>query len=154
MAAEHGWWRAVLAWAARHLPEHVIPRPDGTPYLHRYVLRRGHDRWSVYLHHFVGSDPDALHNHPADRGVSLVLAGGYWEDRYGAWNPRTGRFPIHEAFRRPGQLTWLDALTYHRIRIRPGQTAWTLFFRSARVQCWGFKTPTGVFRVAGGPTGR
>jgi hypothetical protein len=72
----------LLAWLERVLPKTTIT-VNGKPYLTRCYLF-GKDRaWgNVYLHHFHSSDQgDELHNHPWVWGLSLVLAGGYSEER-------------------------------------------------------------------------
>ena len=49
--------------------------------------------WHAYLHRFVNSDPDrGLHDHPWNRAVSLVLTGGYDEQRPTAGDP--GRISV------------------------------------------------------------
>lgn len=75
--------RAVLRFVAKFLPCRRIVGGDKTLYLSRYtVLRIPFTTRSVYLHCFHRSDEDRdLHNHPWDKSVSLVLWGGYVEER-------------------------------------------------------------------------
>jgi hypothetical protein len=71
-----------LRWLESRLPKTTIT-VNGKPYLTRCYLF-GKDRtWgNIYLHHFHSSDQgDELHNHPWVWGLSLVLAGGYYEER-------------------------------------------------------------------------
>ncbi|MGE5154701.1 MAG: hypothetical protein ACM3ST_11875 [Bdellovibrio bacteriovorus] len=122
----------LYAISAR-LPCRFIDGDGGGPYLERYYLL-GVLGWHLYLHRFVDSDPDrGLHDHPWDRALSLVLVTGYDEIRS---DPRGGA-----ATRRslgPWRLNWLRGDDFHRVVLRPGQTAWTLFLHGPRTKGWGF----------------
>jgi len=116
------------------LPCRFIDGEGGEPYLERYYLF-GAFGWHAYIHRFVDSDPDrGLHDHPWGRAVSLVLAGGYDELR-----PSGGdlRQPVARHLR-PGRLNWLRGQDYHRVVLRAGRPAWTLFLHGPRVKGWGF----------------
>jgi hypothetical protein len=125
--------RLLFRLTAR-LPCRFIDGEGGEPYLERYYLF-GAFGWHAYIHRFVDSDPDrGLHDHPWGRAVSLVLAGGYDELR-----PQGGD-PGHPAVRRlrPGRLNLLRGADYHRVVLRNGHPAWTLFIHGPRVKGWGF----------------
>jgi hypothetical protein len=125
--------RLLFRLTAR-LPCRFIDGERGEPYLERYYLL-GAFGWHAYLHRFVHSDPDrGLHDHPWDRAVSLVLAGGYDELRADEGDvERTRRRQI-----RPGRLNFLRGADFHRIVLRAGRPAWTLFLHGPRVKGWGF----------------
>src|SRR5271167_2887082 len=81
--------RSICLWLAKYLPSFTIPDNNGDPYLTRYYFF-GKDRkfCNLYLHHFHRSDMDKgmngyglLHNHPWPFSLSLILVGGYDEER-------------------------------------------------------------------------
>jgi len=118
--------RALLMWITSFLPARVIS-DNGQPYLERYYVGTlGGTR--IYLHRFVGSDPDrGVHDHPWAWAASIILAGWYLEET------RRGILPVR----------WFNFLlgdSFHRI-IKPDgmQDVWTLFFhRAGDVKSWGF----------------
>lgn len=95
----------------------------------------------VYLHHFVDSDPDGIHNHPARFSFSVLLSGIYQEER------RWCRSPNQRTIR------WFNLLTsdsMHRVLLfRDGAgnplTVWSLFFHSPKVMTWGTLKDKGAF---------
>lgn len=105
----------------------VIVNCDGDAYLHRWYIIRT-KRFGLFIHKFVLSDEDrALHDHPWDFLV-VPLWRGYREH-----NDRG----ITEV--RPLLGTRFRRAEYrHRVELREGKPAWSLFcrFRSRRV--WGF----------------
>jgi hypothetical protein len=116
------------------LPCRIIDGEQGEPYLERYYLF-GLAGWHAYLHRFVDSDPDrGLHDHPWNRAISLVLSGGYDEIRFADQShTRTRTRQI-----RAGRLNRLRGADYHRVVLRDGRPAWTLFMHGPRVKGWGF----------------
>lgn len=122
------------------LPYRVIERPDGGPYLVRYYLLGGpRDKNSedgqrglnVYLHLFLSGDEEQeLHSHPWGKSVSLILSGGYREER------RVGNQVVTRTVR-PGTLNFIAADDFHRVDLLKDH-AWTLFFAGRVVQTWGF----------------
>jgi hypothetical protein len=116
------------------LPCRFIDGENGEPYLERYYLA-GALGWHAYLHRFVESDPDrGLHDHPWRRAVSLVLVGGYDEVRgkgEGLGDPEVRAV-------RPGRLNFLRGEDFHRVVLREGRPAWTLFVHGPRIKGWGF----------------
>ncbi len=138
-----------------HLPCRIIDGERGEPYLERYYLfgldRIGLAGWHAYLHRFVDSDPDrGLHDHPWGRAVSLVLSGGYDEIRFADAGASDKRLPTATRHIRPGRLNRLRGEDYHRIVLRDGRPAWTLFMHGPRVKGWGFLSNggrEGVYRA-------
>jgi hypothetical protein len=107
------------------------------PYLDRYYvsgMRRTVDRpgGAVYLHHFLTSDPDAeVHSHPWDWSASLILVGGYREQRC------TAAGGMVERVYQPGDVNVLRADDRHRIDLL-GNDCWSLFLAGTYQQPWGF----------------
>lgn len=127
-----------------------IIQVDGSDYLRRfYITPRRLDEngeetgknlgFGVYLHYFYRGDEDReLHNHPWEKSVSLILLGGYFEER------RTKEDEVvlknikpiwHWPFR-PNYITCDD---FHRvIKKQESPHVWTLFITGNRAQGWGF----------------
>jgi hypothetical protein len=123
--------RSQLDAIAAVLPKRVIAGEAG-PYLERYTLRTFPDGAQIYLHHFLRGDEDeALHSHPW-AGESLVLAGGYREER------RVEGDGIEVRTLGPGDRSIIAPDTFHRVDLLDGETCWTLFSAGPRVQSWGF----------------
>lgn len=122
-----------LWWVTQWLRVRVI-YVDGRPYLERYYLGRVFD-WTAYLHRFVREDSERwLHDHPWRLAVSVVLAGGYLEERWRWLCPQVGL--VTEVC----CVTWGNILRgrdFHRIiHVLPG--TWTLFLHGRRAKEWGF----------------
>lgn len=122
--------RRFLRWWSDRLPARAI-KHQGERYLDRYYVTTLFGYWRVYLHHFVGPDPDGLHSHPWKWGLSIVLAGWYLEQR---------RFG-HRVVR------WINVVngdTFHRVIVPASSTTWSLFIHSPRVMNWGFLRERGT----------
>lgn len=131
------------------LVERVIPKlfaredicgRDGTLYMRRWRLlgKDGILGRNLMVHRIVRPDEDrAPHDHPWSF-VSLVLRGGYLEQRQNSsgsvWWVR---------WRRPGSIAWRRATDLHRIHTIGGPEAWTLVATGPRVRSWGFQTVNG-----------
>ena len=117
----------------------VMDRVENEPYLERYYLflkERDHFPFNVFLHKFLKSDPDDVHDHPWPY-TTIILRGGYWE-----WIPifdsvgrKTGEI---QHWRGPGHFRTCSATSYHRIELDPNITAWTLFMPGPKQREWGF----------------
>ncbi len=96
--------------------------------------------WGLYLHHFHRGDQDLeLHNHPWGWSVSLILAGGYVEERRG------GLGDVVRCVFEPGSLNWIWGNTFHRVELLEDD-AWTLFLVGQKSQSWGFwERGSGIF---------
>jgi hypothetical protein len=108
-----------------------------------YLLGTG-KTFGVFLHHIVGSDaPAELHDHPWGWGVSVVLRGGYVEERCDRDGAHRGR-----RWRGPGSVNVLRPGVFHRVELRNGRPAWTIFVHGRKTRRWGFlDSTTGSFRV-------
>ena len=117
----------------------VMDRVENEPYLERYYIflkERKRFPFNVFLHKFLKSDPDDVHDHPWPY-ATLILKGGYWE-----WTPRfddQGN-KITELVRwcGPGSFRWASANTYHRVELDPDVECWTLFMPGVKQREWGF----------------
>ena len=117
----------------------VMDRQNDEPYLERYYLflkDRKHFPFNVFLHKFLKSDPDDVHDHPWPY-TTLILKGGYWEwvPQFTAEGKRTGEI-AH--WRRPGHFRTCSATSFHRIELDPAVECWTLFMPGPQRREWGF----------------
>lgn len=113
----------------------IYDRLDNEPYLERYYLflkNRKDFPFNIFLHKFLKSDPDDLHDHPwAFR--TIILSGGYWEFT------DEGKF-----WRAPLSYRYAPANTFHRVELDKSiPYCWTLFIPSKSFKEWGFRTANG-----------
>ena len=117
----------------------IMDRVDGEPYLERYYVFLQDRSWfpfNIFVHKFLKSDPDDVHDHPWPF-ATLIWTGGYWE-----WTPKfngkgekiaeIGKWHGAGSFRTAG------ANTYHRIELDPDIECWTLFMPGRKKRDWGF----------------
>jgi hypothetical protein len=129
-----------LNWLdARGRKRIVMDRTSDEPYLERYYLflkERESFPFNVFLHKFLKSDPDDVHDHPWPY-ATLILKGGYYE-----WIPQFdkqgNKFSEVAVWRGPGHFRICSANSFHRIELDPNVTAWTLFMPGAKQRDWGF----------------
>ena len=145
-----------------------LPRPrviyDGSgksPYLSRYYLHgrptmpdgsepfdefgdpREGAQWDktfgVYLHRFHRGDEDREHHsHPWDWSFSVILVGGYREERrVKRWVWDRWVYEIEEHIRLPGTFNAIGKDDFHRVDLIDGE-CWTLFVAGPKVDTWGF----------------
>ena len=117
----------------------VMDRVSDEPYLERYYLfLKDRDRFpfNVFLHKFLKSDPDDVHDHPWPY-ATLILRGGYWEwtPQFNSVGEKTGEIA---QWRAPGHFRIARAHSYHRIELDPNVECWTLFMPGAKQRDWGF----------------
>jgi len=106
----------------------VYDRLDNEPYLERYYLfLKDRDRFpfNVFLHKFLKSDPDDLHDHPWPY-FTVILRGGYYE-WIPVFNGHGAKIHEYAVWRRAGSFRFAKANSYHRIELDPDVTCWTLF---------------------------
>lgn len=132
--------KAFLNWLDRIGRKRIImDRVDNEPYLERYYLflkDRTRFPFNIFLHKFLKSDPDHVHDHPWPY-ATLILKGGYWEwiPQFNSLNQKTGEIAV---WRGPGHFRICSANSYHRIELDPNVTAWTLFMPGPQRREWGF----------------
>lgn len=125
----------MVKWFLNFLEKHdrkkiILDRDSNEPYLVRYYLflkDRKYFPFNVFLHKFLRSDPDDLHDHPWPF-MTIILKGGYWEH-----TPK-GRF-----WRGPGTVRFAGSRSLHRVELDPTVTeTWTMFFPGPQIREWGF----------------
>jgi hypothetical protein len=134
------WLWEKLRWYSSDIGEFDASIVQGVPHL--------------YLHHFFRGDSDKeVHNHPWGFSMSLILTGGYVEER---WDAELKKMRTRTYY--PGDLNVIRAADFHRVTLRDSaRGCWTLFLSHQRVEeksgeDWGFLdtdtgkyTPWGVF---------
>lgn len=117
----------------------ILDRLSSEPYLERYYLflkERKYFPFNVFLHKFLKSDPDDVHDHPWPY-ATLILKGGYYE-----WVPVFDNNGLKIAeivhWRSPGHFRICNATSYHRIELDPSVECWTLFMPGPQKREWGF----------------
>lgn len=138
-----------MKWLLDFLEKHgrkriVMDRVNNEPYLERYYLflkDRKRFPFNVFLHKFLKSDPDDVHDHPWPY-ATVILKGGYWE-----WIPQfnSAGEKCNEIakWRGPGHFRICSANSYHRIELDPSVECWTLFMPGPQTRDWGFLTRQG-----------
>ena len=115
----------------------INDRIDSEPYLERYYLflkDRKNFPFNLFLHKFLKSDPDDLHDHPW-AFLSIPLYPGYWEYLENREEP---------IWRGPFNIRYASANTFHRVKLDEKYNyCWTLFIPFKQYRDWGFKTSTG-----------
>jgi hypothetical protein len=117
----------------------VMDRVENEPYLERYYLflrNRKRFPFNIFLHKFLKSDPDDVHDHPWPY-ATVILKGGYWEwiPHFDTVGRKTGEYQV---WRGPGHFRISKANSFHRIELDPDITAWTLFMPGPKQRDWGF----------------
>lgn len=117
----------------------IMDRQNNLPYLERYyVFLKDRKRFpfNVFIHKFLRSDPDDVHDHPWPY-ATLILKGGYYE-----WIPDFdsdgSKIGATRYWRGPGHFRVCSANSYHRIELDPNITCWTLFMPGPQRREWGF----------------
>ena len=117
----------------------VMDRINNEPYLERYYLflkDRKHFPFNVFLHRFLKSDPDDVHDHPWPY-ATLILKGGYyeWIPKFNSAGEKIGEIA---KWRAPGHFRICSSTSYHRIELDPTVECWTLFMPGPQKREWGF----------------
>ena len=117
----------------------VMDRQDNEPYLERYYIflkDRKHFPFNVFIHKFLKSDPDDVHDHPWSY-ATIILKGGYYE-----WTPnfnsQGAKIGETRYWRGPGHFRICSANSYHRIELEEGTDCWTMFMPGPQRREWGF----------------
>ena len=117
----------------------VLDRASSEPYLERYYLflkERKHFPFNIFLHKFLKSDPDDLHDHPWPY-ATIILKGGYYE-WIPTYNEQGRKLTEVAVWRGPGSFRVCSANSFHRIELDPDVTCWTLFMPGPQQREWGF----------------
>jgi hypothetical protein len=117
----------------------IMDRQNNEPYLERYYVflkDRKHFPFNIFIHKFLRSDPDDVHDHPWPY-ATIILKGGYWE-----WVPEFSnngkKISETKHWRGPGHFRTCSATSYHRIELDPSVTCWTMFMPGPQKREWGF----------------
>lgn len=125
----------ILYALTANLPCKLI-NVDHMPYLERYYLGKVFGV-TLFIHRFIRPDGDReVHNHPWGRSVSIILCGGYEEERVDAIDVERG-WVYHIRTKYPLMINVIKANTFHRIASIKPET-WTLFMHGKRIAKWGF----------------
>lgn len=153
----------MIEWLLKRITsrlKHRVIETDGLPYLTRWYLwpgasRKDEDdvtpkaRLAVFIHFFHRGDADRdPHNHPWGLSASLVLAGGYDEERMvSTVDKGVQRIDWIRRIVRPWSINVIRGGDFHRVELlRPDKGCWTIFVAGRNVKEWGFKTrDTGEF---------
>jgi hypothetical protein len=117
----------------------ILDRQSNEPLLERYYVFLKDRTWfpfNIFVHKFLKSDPDDVHDHPWPY-ATLILKGGYYE-----WIPQFdkqgNKFSEIAVWRGPGSFRVCGANSYHRIELDPSVDCWTLFMPGPQKREWGF----------------
>lgn len=111
------------------------------PYLIRWQLFTC--RWfTIYLHKFIRSDADDLHDHPWNFW-SFILWRGYFEETFKIFPDINSVYNYKVTSRkrkliRPLSLIYRSATHTHRVVLISEKPAWTIVIRSKYIRQWGF----------------
>jgi hypothetical protein len=117
----------------------IMDRVNGEPYLERYyVFLKDRKRFpfNIFVHKFLKSDPDDVHDHPWPY-FTIILRGGYWE-WIPVFNIRGAKIHEYCVWRGPGSFRFASANSFHRIELDPEVECWTLFMPGIKQRDWGF----------------
>jgi len=113
----------------------ILDRESNEAYLERFYLflkDRETFPFNIFLHRFLKSDPDDLHDHPWNYRT-FILLGGYWE------HTEEGK-----CWRGPLSYRFADARSLHRLELdKEIDYCWTLFIPGTKIREWGFQTKKG-----------
>lgn len=134
--------RRLLFALSSVLPLRIISEGD-KPYLERYyVCTIPVVAWRIYLHRFVGPDPDrGTHDHPWKWALSLILAGSYVEERQDiVMNGIDVLYAGPIWYERVRRFNFLLGTDFHRVAtLDDNRDVWTLFIHHpTNEKQWGF----------------
>ena len=117
----------------------IMDRSGDQPYLERYYLlfmdRGNNIPFNVFLHKFIKSDEDVLHDHPWSY-FTFILSGGYWEYKF---KDRENSVETVKEWRPPGFFQFMPCSHAHRVELDPSKPyCWTLFIPFQHKREWGF----------------
>jgi hypothetical protein len=132
--------KSFLNWLDRIGRKRIImDRADNEPYLERYYVflkERRKFPFNIFVHKFLKSDPDDVHDHPWPY-ATLILKGGYWE-WIPIFNEDGEKLSEYCVWRGAGSFRTCSANSFHRIELDPEIECWTLFMPGPQKREWGF----------------
>jgi len=127
-------WDYIMEYTYR---KRVIKDINGDDYLQRYYVflkDRVSSPFNIFIHKFLLSDTDDMHNHPWSY-ITIILKGGYWEETFVDNDLNKERV---KKWCGPGYFQYVDANHIHRITLKDNVDCWTLFIPFSQKQEWGF----------------
>lgn len=130
----------ILNWLEQHGRKRIVmDRINDKPYLERYYLFLKDRTWfpfNIFLHKFLRSDPDDVHDHPWPY-ATLILKGGYyeWIPKFNSQGTKIGET---RHWRGAGHFRVCRSNSFHRIELEEGVECWTLFIPGPQRRDWGF----------------
>ena len=148
---------AILNWLDRHGRKRVMPdgASDDEAVIIRYFLflkdkirnlnttdTERNTPFNVFLHKICVDDPRDFHDHPWWY-FTIILKGGYWEESPDVLHAIGNRWvwlraDVKKKWRGPGSFRLARATDYHKLSLKAGKPAWTLFIRGRKSREWGF----------------
>lgn len=122
-------WSGVLHY--KRISESDVPLFDRFRVLQRPWI-------SIYLHHYLRSDPDrGVHDHPWGWAVAVPLCAGYVEHRLRGFSEEGQRIKLIRRW--PLLPYFLTGADFHRVVVPDGgRTSWSLFVHGCYCKSWGF----------------
>jgi len=117
----------------------ILDRQSNDPYLERYYVFLKDRKWfpfNIFVHKFLKSDPDDVHDHPWPY-ATLILKGGYyeWVPQFNSTGQKIGEL---RHWRGAGHFRVCTADSFHRIELDPNVECWTCFMPGPQRKEWGF----------------
>lgn len=142
-----------LTNALKRDPDYIIGETKD-PYLLRWFIIPKNKFFNIYLHKFCKSDDDrALHDHPWNFNISILLKGSYFEHVFFTENHPS--FGTTCKVRKPFRVYFRYGRSPHRIELNKYTAfyygefrtveipVWTIFITGRVVRAWGFFCPQG-----------
>ena len=136
-------WRRFIQWYAGHRPCRLVYDGHTLLFARYYVgsLPRFLGGGQAYLHHYFRPDTrKEMHDHPWEWACSVILAGGYLEERLVQFD-RRGPITWLQArvkLRKAGTAYILTGRDFHRIDQLLSASSWSLFMHGPYTKGWGF----------------
>jgi hypothetical protein len=132
--------QAFLNWLDRLGRKRIImDRVNNEPYLERYYLflkDREKFPFNVFLHKVLKGDQDDVNDNPWPY-ATLIVKGGYYE-WVPVFNSIGQKISEQRLWRGPGHFRICKPNSFHRIELKDGVTAWTIFMPGPHKREWGF----------------
>lgn len=117
----------------------ILDRQSEEPYLVRYyVFLKDRKRFpfNIFVHKFLKSDPDDVHDHPWPY-FTLILRGGYYE-YVPIFDSNEKKVGENKHWRGPGHFRYNHSHSFHRIELKQDVECWTMFMPGPQRKEWGF----------------
>ena len=133
MVTIHHYFQKFMNYLGRYVL--IKDRTDEAPYLERYYLLikdRQTFFFNIFLHKFLKSDSEDLHDHPWSF-ISMPIYPGYWEYTNNC-----------KEWRCPFSIRYSPANKFHRVELHENYNyCYSLFIPLKKKNNWGFATQNG-----------